>query len=101
MKKRKKEKNFSSFSIYDQALLKELYYIKEIKQEKVFVQVVYKLLWSAIEAYKKSPQYKNDLNKFNLMQERKQELDNVDVEGLEEKDKKIKGLIAFVERYDK
>lgn len=35
------------------------------------------------------------------MQERKQELDNVDVEDLEEKDKKIKGLIAFVERYDK
>lgn len=98
---KKKEKNFSSFSIYDQALLKELYHIKEITQEKVFVQVVYKLLWSAINSYKKSSQYKNDLNKFNLMQERKQELNNTDIEDLGEKDKKIKGLITFVERYDK
>lgn len=97
MKKNKKV----SFSIHDQLLLKELYHIKEIKQEKVFVQVVCKLLWSAINAYKKSPQYKNDVNKFKLMEERKQELSLIDVEDMEEKDKKIKGLITFVERYDK
>ncbi|MCI8629477.1 MAG: hypothetical protein HFE57_08270 [Firmicutes bacterium] len=97
MKKNKKV----SFSIHDQLLLKELYHIKEIKQEKVFVQVVCKLLWSAINAYKKSPQYKNDVNKFKIMKERKQELDDTDIEELGEKDKKIKGLITFVERYDK
>lgn len=94
------EKNKKSFCIYDAALIKELFYIKEITQEKVFAKIIYKLLWSAINAYKKSPQYKNDINKYQLMQQRKQELGQ-DIDMLSDKDRKIKGLISFVEKYDK